>query len=122
MYNYYIFIVDIMSITVTDSDWDLFEEHFNILRNDMVEVPNRYRHVCKLYVKKEQIDLYKIQDEELKELSKIVISEFKSTPVSIYGKPSNAKIRINELYKSISEMIYELTVDHRWSRIYNIVK
>ena len=45
-------------IIATDADWDLFETKYNIQRNDMAEVPNVYRSINKLFVKKDDLDLY----------------------------------------------------------------
>ena len=45
-------------IIATDVDWIFFETKYNIQRNDMVEVPNVYRSINKLFVKKVDLDLY----------------------------------------------------------------
>lgn len=42
----------------TDLDWELFENQFNIPRSNVVEVNNIYRHICKLYVMKDDLELW----------------------------------------------------------------
>jgi hypothetical protein len=49
-----------MYFIVTDLDWELFEQQFNIPRTDVIEVNNIYRHVCKLFIlKKTDLQLWK---------------------------------------------------------------
>lgn len=41
-------------VIVSDMDWELFEQQFkSVKRTDVIEVPNIFRHMCKLYVKVE---------------------------------------------------------------------
>jgi len=43
---------------VTDLDWELFEDKFNILRSNVVEVKNMFRTICKLYVINDDLQLW----------------------------------------------------------------
>lgn len=43
---------------VTELDWNLFETKFNILRSDVIEVNNIYRHICRLFVNKNDLQLW----------------------------------------------------------------
>jgi hypothetical protein len=45
-------IILILTLTVMEEklnvDWETFEEKFNILRDDVIRVPNIFRCICKL--------------------------------------------------------------------------
>jgi hypothetical protein len=43
---------------ITDLDWNLFEEKYNIPRTETVEVTNIFRHICRLFVLKTDLDLW----------------------------------------------------------------
>lgn len=43
---------------ITDLDWTLFEENYNIPRTEMVEVVNIYRHICRLFVLNSDLNLW----------------------------------------------------------------
>lgn len=43
---------------ITDSDWDAFESKFKVSRSTVVEVRNCFRHVCKIYVNQDDLQLW----------------------------------------------------------------
>lgn len=43
---------------ITDLDWNLFEEKYNISKTEMVEVTNIFRHMCRLFVLKTDLNLW----------------------------------------------------------------
>ncbi len=43
---------------ITDLDWNLFEEKYNIQKTDVVEVTNIFRHICRLFVLKNDLNLW----------------------------------------------------------------
>ena len=45
---------------IDDLDWNSFEEKYNILRTEMVEVPNTFRHICRLFVSKYDLDAWNV--------------------------------------------------------------
>lgn len=49
---------EIAYFEIADLDWNLFEEKYNILRTEMVEVTNIFRHICRLFVLKNDLNLW----------------------------------------------------------------
>ena len=49
---------------ITDEYWQLFEHTFNIRRDEVVSVRNIFKHKCKLFVHKDDVDVwnYKCED------------------------------------------------------------
>lgn len=45
---------------VTDLDWESFENEFGLIRTDVSEVKNIFRHICKLYVHNDDVQLWNI--------------------------------------------------------------
>ncbi len=43
---------------ITDLDWNLFEEKYNIQKTEIIEVDNVFRHMCRLFVLKSDLNLW----------------------------------------------------------------
>lgn len=46
------------SIVIEEKDWATFEEEYSILRTEVVEVKNVFRHICRLFVLKSDLSLW----------------------------------------------------------------
>lgn len=51
---------------ITSEYWTLFEQTFNIARTDVVNVKNIYKHRCKLFVHKDDLDAWNYKREDWK--------------------------------------------------------
>ena len=66
-----------IDIDISDLDWNLFEEQFQISKDDVIEVKNIFRHVCRLFVNKSDLELWNEK----------------------YSNFENVKVNIYEIYK-----------------------
>lgn len=55
-------VVHMSYFEATVFDWNLFEETFNISRSNVVEVNNVFRYICRLYVHKNDVQLWNNRD------------------------------------------------------------
>lgn len=75
----------------TNLDWELFEDKFNILRSNVVEVKNIFRHMCRLYVIADHLQLW--NDIQSNPENKTEITYYELTNGNKWYK----KIRKNEI-------------------------
>lgn len=50
---------------ISNFDWELFEEKYNIPRTKMVEVTNIFRHICRLFVLETDVNLWNTKKNNL---------------------------------------------------------
>ena len=68
---------------ITDLDWNLFEEKYNISKREIVEVPNIFRHICRLFVRKTDLNLWNAKREE-----NVKINFYHITDKKIWSNPT----------------------------------
>jgi hypothetical protein len=73
-------------IELTDLDWNLFEGKFNILRTDVVEVPNIFRHICRLFVLKIDLNLWNEKKANKEKCMNVEINYYEITDKKIWYK------------------------------------
>ena len=56
---------------VSDLDWELFEKKFNITKTEVIEIKNIFRHICRLYVLKNYLQI--LNDSENKKDIEIIL-------------------------------------------------
>ncbi len=71
---------------ITDLDWNLFEEKYNISRTEIVEVNNIYRTVCRLFVHKPDLNLWKEKTKNWEQFKHIEINFYKKTNTNTWVK------------------------------------
>jgi hypothetical protein len=61
---------------ITDEYWSLFEQTFNIDRSDVVNVRNHFRHECKLFVHKDDLDAWNYKREDWNARTDVVVNYY----------------------------------------------
>lgn len=92
-----------MAFEITHNDWVLFENMFDMKQDAVDEIPNMYRHPCRLFVAKKNMSIYIAKSEQLKNMTR---------KMDIFA--DNSEIR--HLEQSIRSMIYHISPQHRWSQ------
>lgn len=81
-------------LEVTDLYWDKFEEEFNIPRSNVVRVKNLFRHICQLYVMKNDLELW--NEVQTNKENKTEITYYEFTYCSTHNHKWSKKIFKNE--------------------------
>lgn len=70
---------------ITDLDWNFFEETYNIPRTEIVEVTNIFRHICRLFVLKTDLNLWNTKRTNWENFRNVEINYYHITDRKIWS-------------------------------------